>query len=83
MIHQVILRISIALYETIMSDMTTSNVPEKPHQPASFSFPQRFLGKKVVHRSFQLSWLNQWKFLHYDESRDIVFLPHTYLLKRI
>ena len=53
--------------------MTTSNVPEKPHQPASFSFPQRFLGKKVVHRSFQPSWFNQWKFLHYDESRDVVF----------
>ena len=42
-----------------MSDMTTSNVPEKPHQPASFSFPQQFLGKKVVHRSFQPSWFNQ------------------------
>ena len=62
-----------------MSNMTTNNVPDKPHQPASFNFPQRSFGqKKVVHRSFQPSWFNHWQFLHYDESRDVVFC-HTCL----
>ena len=62
-----------------MSNMTTNNVPDKPHQPASFNFPQQSFGqKKVVHRSFQPSWFNHWQFLHYDESRDIVFC-HTCL----
>ena len=65
-----------------MSNMTTNNVPDKPHQPASFNFLQRSFGqKKVVHRSFQPSWFNHWQFLHYDESRDVVFLLH--LFKRI
>ena len=62
-----------------MSNMTTDNVPDKPHQPASFHFPQQSFGqKKVVHCSFQPSWFNHWQFLHYDESRDVVFC-HTCL----
>ena len=62
-----------------MSNMTTSSVPDKPHQPASFNFAQLSFGqKKVVHRSFQPSWFNHWQFLHYDKSRDAVFC-HTCL----
>ena len=38
-----------------------------PHQPASFTFPQRQFGKKtVVLRSFQSSWF------HYNEATDSV-----------
>ena len=62
-----------------MNDMTTSNVPENLTSQLHLAFLSDFWAKKVVHRSFQPSWFNQWKFLHYDESRDIVFLPHTCL----
>ena len=62
-----------------MNTMTTNSVTDKSHQPALFNFPKQFFGqKKVVYRSFQPSWFNHWKFLHYDEARDIVFC-HTCL----
>ena len=44
-----------------------------PHQPASFSFPQRQFGKKsVVLRSFQPSWFRSWSWIHYNETTDSV-----------
>ena len=53
------------------------DLPSKPHQPASIIFPKRSFGKtKVVQRSFQSSWFQKWPFLHYDESKDVVFC-HT------
>ena len=42
--------------------------PLAPHQPASFSFPQR--QKSVVLRSFQASWFRSWSWLHYNEATD-------------
>ena len=46
-----------------------------PHQPpASYKFPKKSFGKnRVVERSFQASWFQKWKWLHYDESNDLVF----------
>ena len=44
-----------------------------PHQPASFTFPQRQFGKKtVVLRSFQSSWFRSWSWLHYNEATDSI-----------
>ena len=48
-----------------------------PHQPTEFDFPKRAFGKKsMAYRSFQPSWFKTWKWLHYDEGRDVVFC-HT------
>ena len=47
-----------------MNTMTTNSVTDKLHQPALFNVPKwSFVQKKVVQRSFQPSWFNQWKFL--------------------
>ena len=53
---------------------TLPDIPSRPNQPTSFSFPKRCFGKKtVVHRSFQPSWFCQWLYFHYDEARDLAF----------
>ena len=55
-------------------------VPSEPHQPLAFKFPKRVFGKiKSVNRSFQPAWFNQWPYLHYNESKDVVFC-HTCLV---
>ena len=56
------------------------DISDSPHQPGpDFNFPKRSFGiKKSVHRSFQHSWFNKWKFLHYREDTDTVFC-HTCL----
>ena len=52
-------------------------IPLVPHQPKSLTFPKGAFGKtKVVYRSFQPMWLKQWPFLHYDETKDVVYC-HT------
>ena len=49
------------------------DIPTVPHQPSYyFTFPKRPFGKQ--NRSFQRSWFTQWKFLHYDEANDVVFV---------
>ena len=46
----------------------------EPHQPRNFSFPKRYFGKtKVVQRSFQVSWFDKFKWLHYDEIADSAY----------
>ena len=38
----------------------------EPHQPRSFNFPRREFGKKrVIKRSFNPSWFDRYKWLHY------------------
>ena len=59
---------------TMATASSSANVPPKPHQPLTFSFPKRAFGKsKVVNRSFQPSWFSLWPFLHYDKANDSVF----------
>ena len=61
----------------VAAGVTVVDLPAKPHQPLNFTFPKRSFGKKkVVQRSFQPSWFSQWPFLHYDESKDVVYC-HT------
>ena len=48
-------------------------LPQAPHQPLNFSFPMRQFGSRNVNRCFQPIWFSKWPFLHYDESRDLVF----------
>ena len=39
-----------------------------------FSFPRREFGKSApVKRSFQASWFNRWKWLHYDVAQDAAY----------
>ena len=63
-----------------LTEITTqkfADIPERPHQPLNFPYPKRSFEKKsVVQRSFRPSWFSQWPFLHYEESRDLVFC-HT------
>ena len=54
--------------------MTFPELPDHPSQPTATVFPRRPFGKtKVVHRSFQSVWFNQWKWLHYDASNDRIY----------
>ena len=46
-------------------------IPACPHQPADFDFPKSPFEKTM--RSCQASWFKQFKFLHYDEARDLLF----------
>lgn len=46
---------------------------QEPHQPKHFPFPKRPFGKNAaVQRTFQASWFDKFKWLHYDESADSV-----------
>ena len=66
--------------ETSTSTAGPAMKNDKPHQPHAFKFPKRTFGKKnPVSRSFQSAWFQQWPFLHYDESKDLVFC-HTCLV---
>ena len=57
-----------------MSSNHSPSIGDKPHQPKSFSFPQREFGKtSVAKRSFQPQWFERWSWLHYDEDRDLAF----------
>ena len=57
-----------------MSSSRSPSIGDKPHQPKSFSFPQREFGKtSVAKRSFQPQWFERWSWLHYDEDRDLAF----------
>ena len=50
------------------------DVAERPNQPMKFNFPKRQFGKtKIVNRSFQSQWFQKWRWLHYDESRDLAY----------
>ena len=61
------------------TQVSLPDVSEIPHQPLKYSFPRHEFGQKnVVSCSFQGSWFNKWKWLHYDESRDLVFC-HVYV----
>ena len=55
-------------------DISTPDIGERPHQPATFPFPQRELGVKTkVKRSFQAAWFSKWNWLHYYEAKDVVY----------
>ena len=42
--------------------------------PPSFVFPKRSFGsKKIVQRSCQRTWLEQWPWLYYSEGKDALF----------
>ena len=50
------------------------DVPYQAYQPSNFSFPRREFGKSApVKRSFQASWFNRWKWLHYDVAQDAAY----------
>ena len=60
-----------ALYAPVgepSSRLELPDVAERPNQPMKFNFLKRQFGKtKIVNRSFQ------WRWLHYDESRDLAY----------
>ena len=56
------------------SSRLSSSLPAKPHQPWSFHFPKKELGRNViVKRCFQPSWFVKWPWVHYNEAQDSVF----------
>ena len=77
-------RRQVSLMTTSSGSSSSANlyqdVGDNPNQPRRFSFPKQQYGKtKVVHRAFQPQWFEKWKWLHYDESRDLAFC-HTCLI---
>ena len=47
---------------------------KSPNQPKNFKFPAKTFGsKKLTKRSFQPAWFERYEWLHYDETRDVVF----------
>ena len=50
------------------------SVPEQAFQPFNITFPRREFGKSTpVKRSFQASWFNRFKWLHYDVGQDAAY----------
>ena len=50
------------------------SVDGQPHQPSMFKFPQSEFGCKTnVKRAFQATWFTKWRWLHYDENKDVAF----------
>ena len=56
------------------SELATTDLPERSHQPGpDFIFPKRSFGKKsVIPGSYQHSWFSKCPFLHYNEAEDTV-----------
>ncbi len=49
-------------------------VADQAYQPTHISFPQREFGKSApVKRSFQATWFNRFKWLHYDVGQDAAY----------
>ena len=47
---------------------------ESSNQPLDIIFPKRPFGKtKIIYRLFQSKWFQQWRWLHYDQSRILAF----------
>ena len=56
------------------SSNTVTDLPEKYHPPRTYKFPKRKFGTTVVtERSFQSSWCDKYKWLHYDKVQDREF----------
>ncbi len=50
------------------------DVPDQAFQSTHTSFPRREFGKSApVKRSFQATWFNRFKWLHYDIERDSAY----------
>ena len=45
----------------------------EPNQPRKHAFPSRTFGKQDYQRSFQASWFEKFKWLHYDADSDSAF----------
>ena len=65
-------KISIVGLTLATSELATTDLPERSHQPGpDFIFPKRSFGKKsVTPGSYQHSWFSKWPFLHYNEAED-------------
>ena len=56
------------------SSFSLPNLPDLLNQPTDYNFPRREFGKsKITFRSFQEQWFKQWKWLHYDNVRDVAY----------
>ena len=71
----VLVNIMLTLVLLIMyAAIALPKLPEEPHQPVNFNFPERSFGqKKHEHCSFQGKWFSKWHWLHYDEAKDAIF----------
>ena len=50
------------------------DVPDRAFQPTHISFPRREFGKSApVRRSFQATWFNRFRWLHYDVGQDAAY----------
>ena len=58
--------------------LSLPEIGEHANQPSGYNFRNdgQFGKTKVVHRAFQQSWFDKWKWLHYDSSKDLCFC-HT------
>ena len=67
-------KISIVGLAVATSELATTDLPERSHQPGpDFIFPKRsFWKKSVIPGSYQHSWFLKWPFLHYNEAEDTV-----------
>jgi len=46
-------------------------IGDKPNQPRLKSYPKRSFGvKNISHRSFQATWYDKWRWIHYDQTID-------------
>ena len=70
---------SVLIYSHVASSETKHKMSScksfsVPNQPTDYNFPKREFGKsKITYRSFQGQWFKQWKWLHYDNVRDVAY----------
>ncbi len=58
----------------VTAETGVMDVPDQPYQPTDCKFPVRSFGNtKPVRRTFQASWFQKFKWLHYDAAKDAAF----------
>ena len=59
---------------SISGSYSSSSSFSVPNQPVDCTFLRREFGKnKITYRSFQRQWFKQWRWLHYDNTRDVAY----------
>ena len=59
---------------------TDSVIPQKPHHPILFTFPQRIISKQK--RSFCSTWYRKYQWLHYQEHDDSVLCFYCHIAEK-
>ena len=57
----------------VIDEILDASFDFTPNQPRDFEFPKNTFGRDPKQRSFQPDWFNNFKWIHYDETKDAAF----------